>query len=1031
MYPALNADGSQMTFSYQGDIWVANADGSSPRRLTIHESYESHPQWSPDGQHIVFQGNRFGNNDIFVIDTKGSYPTRLTYHSTSDGSAKWIDNETIMFSTNRGFKQVEREAEIFKVSASGGTPERVIDAVGLSPATSPSGQIALVRGNCRIARETYTGPANRNIWIYNNDSYTPIVNDSSQDIKPDWAGETLYYLSAKSGRYNIYRINTATNGAPEQLTSFTDEGITSFDVNADGSLLVYSRGGMTYTMPTELGATAVPISFELSQDDRFDPVQSRTFNGNINEFVLSPDEKQIATVIHGELFLKLNDKDQKRTRQLTDHPYRDKNPVWVNDSTLLFSSDREGSFDIYRLTSAEKETGLYQSFDLKVERLTNHKDEEENLTISPDGKKLIYNRGRGQLVITDIDSMGNLSNEKLLYDDWGAPSDVAWSPDSRWVAYSRSDLDFNAEIYVQPVDMSSDPVNISLHPRPDRSPVWSADGSKLGFLSDRNNDDTDVWFVWLRKKDWDKTRRDWDDDEYWNKDDDKKKDSVVVEIDFENIHRRLQQVTRMAGNEGGLSIGGDSETFYFTTNGGGWSGSPGRSSLLSAKWNGEDVTTVIPNISIWGSEMDKKGKNLYIIQSPGSLAKITLSSKKREMQSLSATMKIDTRAEREQVFEEAWRRLRDGFYDPEFHGRDWSALKAKYRDRCLNASTTQDFYTFYNEMLGQLDASHMGLRGGTPENTQRERTGLLGIDVTPQSNGLAIKSVIPGTPADREESKLMAGDVITAINNTPITASTNMYSLLNGQTNERTQLTVRRTDGTTEKVIIRPAGSIRSANYDAWVQARREMTDRYSGGRLGYIHIQGMNWPSFERFERELAASGQGKDGIVIDVRFNGGGWTTDMLMTVLNVRQHAYTIPRGAAKTLEGEKGKFREHYPYGERLPLSSWTKPRIALCNENSYSNAEIFSHAFKALGHGTLVGQPTFGAVISTGGAGLLDGSFVRMPFRAWYVKDSDMNMEHGPAVPDIIVKNMPDSKANGEDPQLKAAVDELLSQINGK
>ena len=191
-----------------------------------------------------------------------------------------------------------------------------------------------------------------------------------------------------------------------------------------------------------------------------------------------------------------------------------------------------------------------------------------------------------------------------------------------------------------------------------------------------------------------------------------------------------------------------------------------------------------------------------------------------------------------------------------------------------------------------------------------------------------------------------------------------------------------------------------------------------------------MNWQSFERFERELTASGLGKEGIVIDVRFNGGGWTTDMLMAVLNVRQHSFTIPRGAAKSLENEKDDFRNTYPFGERLPLSSWTKPSIALCNENSYSNAEIFSHAYQSLGHGTLVGRPTFGAVISTGGAGLLNGKSVRMPFRAWYVKSTNKNMEHGPAVPDIEVFNLPDSKAKGQDPQLQRAVEQLLSEVEG-
>jgi C-terminal processing protease CtpA/Prc len=187
-------------------------------------------------------------------------------------------------------------------------------------------------------------------------------------------------------------------------------------------------------------------------------------------------------------------------------------------------------------------------------------------------------------------------------------------------------------------------------------------------------------------------------------------------------------------------------------------------------------------------------------------------------------------------------------------------------------------------------------------------------------------------------------------------------------------------ESTTEEVVIWPVSSLRNELYDDWVNERRRLTEKYSNGRLGYLHIRGMNWSSFERFERELMAAGYGKDGIVIDVRYNGGGWTTDYLMAVLNVKQHSYTIPRGAAEDLEKEHRKFKDTYPFSERLPLSAWTKPSVAISNENSYSNAEIFSHAYKALGLGKLIGRPTFGAVISTGSYGLVDGSRVRMPFR---------------------------------------------------
>ncbi len=257
----------------------------------------------------------------------------------------------------------------------------------------------------------------------------------------------------------------------------------------------------------------------------------------------------------------------------------------------------------------------------------------------------------------------------------------------------------------------------------------------------------------------------------------------------------------------------------------------------------------------------------------------------------------------------------------------------------------------------------------------------------------------------------------------------NFWKTLTNTAGKQILLEVENTDGDLREVVIRPESYIGSEIYNDWVESRRKVTEEYSGGRLGYIHIQGMNWPSFERFERELAASGAGKEGIVIDVRYNGGGWTTDYLMAVLNVDQHAYCVPRGAANNLSKQHQQFSDHYPFGERLPFSAWVRPSIALCNANSYSNAEIFSHAYKTLGLGTLVGIPTFGAVISTGANGLLDGSYIRLPFRAWYVKATGENMENGPAVPDIILDNAPDSKANNRDEQLKRAVDELLRQID--
>lgn len=1046
-FPSLSPDGSKISFSYQGDIWTMPASGGVARRLTIHESYESKPQWSPDGKQILFQGNRFGNNDLFVVDANGSVPKRLTHHSTNDSDARWGDDGQIIFNTRRAFQQVEREQEIHSVNKNGGTPHRIMDAVGLMPSPSPDGNyIMFVKGSCRVEREAYTGPAHRSLWLYNTNSetYMEMTDFVGQEVYPDWGGGEIFFLRAVNGRYNIFKLNLNADGKnPDrlvQLTKFKDEGIRYFDVNEDGSKIVFERGENIFTMNTKSKKISKALKIQAAQDYRFDPIEHKTFSKDATDFALSPNEKQIAFIVRGELFVKLNNKEKKRSTQLTDHPFRDKEPVWLNDTTLLFVSDRDGKFDLYAVHSSDaKEVDLFKTFKRNTKKISNGAADEEAIVISPDRKRIAYRRGRGILVVADISPQGNLSNEKILMDGWTTPAGVSWSPDSKWLSYAASNLEFNREIYIHHAGGNQKPVNVSLHPRSDSSPKWSRDGSKLGFISARNNGDSDVWFVWLKKEDWEKTKQDWDDSDEEEpkkgkdkgKKGDKKKEKKVepIQIDFEDIHERIEQVTRLAGNEGNLMVSKDGESFYFTTNGGGRAGSPGPASLMSVKWNGEDVKTMAKKINISNLSLDKDGKYLYGIKRGGSLTKIKVEGGKQEGLGFQAKLDIDHQQERKQIFEEGWRRLRDGFYDPNFHGQDWNKLRTKYYDRCMNASTRQDFQTFYNEMLGQLNASHMGMRGGTPpEDLQRERTGLLGIEVEPTSQGVKITSIVPNTPADRTESKLNVGDVIRSIDGENILATNNFYSFLNGKTNERILLEVVDAAGVSREVIIRPTGSLRTALYNDWVKERKRLTEKYSNGKLGYIHIRGMNWSSFERFERELTASGLGKEGLVIDVRFNGGGWTTDMLMTVLSVRQHSYTVPRGAAKSLEKEHLKFTETYPFGERLPLSSWTKPSIALCNENSYSNAEIFSHAYKQLGLGTLVGKPTFGAVISTGSSRLLDGSSVRMPYRAWYVKATKKNMEWGPAVPDIDVQNSADGKAKGEDEQLKKAVEVLLGQI---
>jgi tricorn protease len=1037
-FPALNSDGSRLAFSYQGDLWTMELPTGRAVRLTVHEGYDGYPHWTRNDSAIVFSSNRYGNFDVFLIPSEGGPPQRLTYHSADDMVWDVTPEGEFLFTTVRAFRQVERDLEIFTVPSSGGTPRRICDALGTHPSISPSGRfVAFARGGGSWDRAAYRGPGNLEIWIHDRaqGTYHQLTTFDGNDFMPRWApGDTLYFLSSRSGSYNVYRMpingEGKAGGVTEQVTRFDDDGVRWFSLSGDGTAMALERQTNLYIQNLAGGDSPEQIAVSIGADDRLDPAEHRTYTDHVSEFAVSPGGTLTAFVVRGEVFVKENNPDRSRTVNLTGHPFRDWQVDWLNDSTLIFVSDRDGQNELYLLRSADPaEPSLLKSLKHEAVRLTNTPEDESFPVVSPNGTRVAYEIGQGKLVVEDIDTRGVLSNRTVLVDTWDSPGTVRWSPDGQWVAYSLTDLDFNTEVYIQPVDNSRPAVNVSMHPRGDQTPVWTPDGRKLAFLSERNNRDVDIWFAWLRREDWEKTKEEWKEAGNGDEENDSKGKAAEkppeVKIDVEDIHLRLVQVTSLPGDESSPVISRDGETFYFTA---GTPTAKGRD-LYSVQWDGskvEALTTGGQNPS--DVRADGSGKHLYYTKS-GKLSRYAFKEKKVQTLPFSASIDIVFGREREQIFDDAWRALKRGYYDPNFHGHDWEALRSKYKPWCMEATTQRDFQDMFNLMLAEVNSSHMGFREAEDRiETQEVKTGLLGIEPEPVTGGVRVARVIPGTPAARLASRLQVGDLITAVQGAPVRADTSVYALLANTVNTEILLQVTSAEGKSREVAIRPTGSLAGPLYEEWVALRKQIVDSLSGGRLGYLHIRGMGWANFEQFERELTARGLGKDGIVIDVRYNGGGWISDYLMTVLGYRQYAYTIPRGAARDLESQRREFRGHYPLGERLPYAAWLKPSIALCNRNSYSNAEIFSHGYKNLGIGTLVGTGTYGAVISTGSYSLLDGSTVRMPGRGWFVLSTDLNMELNPAIPDILVDESPDAKARGRDEQLERAVEELLKQL---
>ncbi|MBN2287752.1 MAG: PD40 domain-containing protein [Candidatus Glassbacteria bacterium] len=1026
-HPAPDPQGRRIAFSHGGDIWIVPAGGGAARRLTVHEAYDAYPVWSPRGDRIAFSSNRLGDPDIFVVDTLGAAVFQLTFRGAGDRPVDWsADGSEVIFVSLRDFSP-RRITTPYRVPADGGRmPSKLWPVLAADVRLSPGGdKIAFTRGYHYWWRKGYTGSGNYDIWLYSpaDGNYQRLTGLAASEHTPLWPSDErlIYYVSEYAGAPNLFRrALTAPPDEPgEAVTFFREDGVRWARISADGTLVAFERGTDVYTLFTGPGAEPKLLQVSLPADSRKNPDEWKTFTSGAESFAVSPDGAQAAVVVRGELFC-VENLDDGYTSRLTGTVSRESSPCWMPDSTrLLFVCDSTGNDDIYLLESADTtRKKLFRTLKLKAGRLTDGTQPEHGPLPSPDGRTVAYVRGNGDLMLMDADG----GNRRLLSAGWDRPQ-FCWSPDSRWIAFSRNDVEFNEDVWVVPADGSAGPVNLSRHPDSDRSPAFSADGRLLAFLSRRSQDNSDIYYVFLRREESDLSAEELRWREEPEKDGQKKGPPQVV-IDFEDIHLRLRRVAALPADVEEFAVSPDGKTFVFSADTRtGWERSPASWDLYSITREGEDLTPLTSggqNPS--RPEYSPDGKTVYFLKKGGIPSSVSLADKKVKALPLAARMKIDHRAERVEVFEEAWRTINDYFYDPQFHGADWQAMRRKYLPAVRDGSCArEDFDDLVRLMLGELNGSHLGISppgSGLPG----VQAGALGVQLDEgyAGSGFRVEYVFRRGPADRHGSRLNPGDVILAVDGRPVQPGDNLFRLLYDTVDRPVALEVRPAGGKkTVEVVIRPVstGRQRDLVYEDWVDRRRRMVDSLSSGQLAYLHIRAMNQPSFEQFEQELYSEAHGKKGLLVDVRNNGGGWITDYLLAVLTVDRHAYTIPRGAT-----EKG-----YPQ-DRLPVYSWVKPVAALCNELSFSNAEIFSHAFKTLGLGPLVGATTGGAVISTGGTTLIDGSVFRVPFRGWYVRGTDVNMERQGCVPDITVPEPPGEEGSGADSQLERAVQELLKLV---
>jgi len=754
--------------------------------------------------------------------------------------------------------------------------------------------------------------------------------------------------------------------------------------------------------------------------------------------------------------------------RVTDTPEQERAPVFSPDGEyIFFARDEEGGGDIWRAERGDAELYWWQNEKFELKRLTQDDEVESDIRFSPDGSRLSFVKGFADLWTMTPEG----KDAKRLLRSWDSLQ-YDFSPDSKWIVYSIKDDNFNWDIWIMPADGSSGPVNISRHPYGEYNPVWRPDGKVIAFTGQRLDRELDIFYIWLEKQEYEKGKRDRTiekalkkmdevrkkkdekkDEKEESKDDeadaeskedqeckqsdkskeeeestgkeqetnDEKKDKEnevpQVVIDFERIHERVRRVEIAGSTERGLFWSHDSKKLAFRATIDGKEGTytieiPDelKPKLLTEKTGGQPRWLKEGNQVVWLSG----GK-------PASV-----SSKGEEtVYSFSAKQEVEREARFRAAFDLAWQLMRDRYYDERLGNRNWDGIRRKYSEMAAKAVDAESFSIVVNLMLGELNGSHLyfyaGGRSLEPAQPAWDiTTAHLGVRFEPnyKGPGLKVKDVLPNGPVDREKSRISPGEIIRSIDGVNVDPGMDLTEVLNGPLNRDIHLSVQSAEDERREVVLRPIsyGAARNLLYEKWIRDNRRKVEDKSDGTLGYVHIRGMGWPSFQKLERELYAEGAGKEGLVIDVRNNGGGFTTDYLLTILCQPVHAITVSRG------GGPG-----YPEDRRV-YATWSKPITVLCNQNSFSNAEIFSHAIETLKRGKLVGVPTAGGVISTGGTQVMDVGYLSLPVRGWFVLGTGEDMELSGAVPDYIVWNEPGEIPSGKDAQLDKAIEVLLDDV---
>lgn len=1055
----ISPDGTEIAFCYKGDIYKVPANGGTATQLTTQASYECSPIWSPDSKQIAFASDRNGNFDLFVMSADGGAARRLTTHSASEiPSTFTTDGNYILFSAsiqdpaNSALFPTSAMTELYKVPVTGGRTEQVLGTPAEMVCFDKSGKTFLYQDRKGFEdewRKHHTSSITRDVWLYDseNGKHTNLTAHAGEDRNPVFApdGQTVYFLSERDGStFNVYSFPISSPQSLKTVTHFKTHPVRFLSMGSNGTLC-YTYDGEIYTQ--KQGDKPHKVKIDIIRDDQ-NTIADLNFSNGATSATVSPDGKQVAFIVRGEVFV--TSTDYNTTKQITHTPAREAGLTFSPDNrTLAYASERNGNWELYMAKIARKEEANFPNATAIEEEvlLPSDKTERTYPQFSPDGKELAFIEDRNRLMVINLETKKvRQVTDGSTWFSTGGGFDYSWSPDGKWFT-----LEFigNRHDPYSDIGMVSAQggkiINLTNSGYTSGSPRWVLDGNAILFITERYGmrahaswgSLNDVMLVFMNQDAYDKFRLSKEDYELQKelekeqknttetkKNDKKKGDNkekseekkeekvkdIVVELN--NIEDRIVRLTPNSSDLGSAIITKDGETLYYL------SAFEGGYDLWKMNLRKKDTKLLHKMDAGWANmEMDKDGKNLFLLGS-NTMQKMGTDSESLKPISYQAHVKMDLAAERDYMFNHVYKQEQKRFYNLNMHGIDWDAMTKAYRKFLPHIDNNYDFAELLSEYLGELNVSHTG--GRFRPQLKGDATATLGLlyDWNHNGKGLLISEVVEKGPFDHARSKVKAGNIIEKIDGQEITPESDYSVLLNGKARKKTLVTLYnpQTKERWEEVVVPVSNGVMSdLLYARWVKQRAADVDKWSNGRLGYVHIESMGDDSFRSVYSDILGKYNNREGIVIDTRFNGGGRLHEDIEILFSGKKYFTQVVRG------------REACD----MPSRRWNKPSIMVQCEANYSNAHGTPWVYSHQKIGKLVGMPVPGTMTSVSWETLQDPTLVfGIPVIGYRLPDGSY-LENSQLEPDIKVANSPETVVKGEDTQLKAAVDELLKEIDGK